>query len=168
MQVNASQDRTIHQVIREIGDKRGAHSDEEWTKQLPQFLRQFYQFYTGLFVDDVAHLLLSEALTAMEHDSGFAERVFLRHADPKRELAIPLPYYHGRASIPRPDKGFLEWNYAECPPWGITRQTISGPASMMKGTAIWFIRAPGDFSASDQHDIERMLANPGRPLESSD
>ena len=165
VQVNPSQHRTIDQVIREVRDKRGAHSDDDWTKQLPQLLRQFYQFYAGLFVVEVAHLLLSEALTAMEHDSRFAERVFPRHEDPKSELAVPFPSYRDRVSIPPPDEDFLEWNNAECPPLGITRQTISGPGSMMKGTAIWFIRAPGDFSDSDRGDLGRMLANPGQPLE---
>lgn len=174
MQLNTNRILTIRQVLNEVRDKRGAHADENWTKQTPQPLRRFYMLYVSMFVLEVAWLLLEEAIAAIHADDGeFRNEVFPSHSHVEEVFNGCRPPVTGLYSTKGEeyvDPGGLRFgfDYQKSGALGYTREPFKPQrGSIAKSTGVWFIRAPGPTKSTETIAIHRMLEHPGRPLFSS-
>ena len=155
---------TIHDVVSDVRNQRGAHTDKNWTMRLPQPLRQFYWVYANLFMVQVGHYLVQEAFRAIRDDE-FASAAFPRSHNLTRLLQYSLP----RRSVLTIDRirpgnfsgkiasEMIQGNSIDIPvsggggaPFelifseGIVIRHISdnGPGTIYESTHLWDIRAP--------------------------
>ena len=162
VQVNMNHTKTIGDALRQVRDKRGAHADSVWIREVPQPLRAFYELYIGSFMVGLAQLLIQEAAAAAKTDNTFAQALFPNHRNPNAALRAPQSPNEMRASLHRITLGKGEWSldYAGGFPYTIARQPLQGPGSIAKQTSIWFIRAPGPDTPVEQNAVEQMLLHP--------
>ena len=158
---------TIHDVISDVRNQRGAHADKNWTMGFPQPLRNFYWLYANLFVVQVACYLVDEATRAI-CDDEFRTTVFpgsrpneaLQYALPrrnaltipkivlsqKRGISIATEHIQGDSVVipPEPGKGTgsgFSFDYSEAV--AVRRTPHQGPGTMAKSTDLWFMQASG-------------------------
>ena len=165
VQVNTNHTQTIGEALRQVRDKRGAHADNVWIREVPQPLRTFYELYIGLFMVALARLLTGKAAAAAKVDDAFAQALFPKHRNPNDALRTTESPHETNASIDRIGLGKSGWSldYAGGFPWSIERQPRQGAGSIAKRTSIWFIRAPGPLTHVEQSAVKQMLLHPTGP-----
>ena len=88
MELSNGECQTIGDVVRDIRNKRGSHTDPTWISDFPQPLRQFYTVYADFFMVQVGMLLLDETIASID-DDHFRQCIFPSIDHPDRELRYP-------------------------------------------------------------------------------
>lgn len=94
---------TISEIVGDIRNKRGSHTDATWIADFPQPLRQFYTQYADFFMVQVGMLLLDTAIASLD-DDDFRQCIFPGIDDPGRELRYP-PMPGGKITTPHTKLG---------------------------------------------------------------
>lgn len=110
---------TIGDIIREIRNKRGSHTDPGWIADFPQTLRQFYTVYADYVMVQVGMLLLDVAASSLG-DEDFRTYLFPDIEDPAASL-----YY---APLPEGDITTPQTKLGDAPDirWSIETKHIAG------------------------------------------
>ena len=140
--------RTVHRVLTDIRNQRGAHADVRWTQDQPQPVRSFYAFYASWFVVEVGlHLVQQAALAAKS--STFRRAVFDTDARIDLPIDYPLPVGHMTLSFEKGEA--IEFGQADSRTLLYTPP--GGPGTTCYSANLWFIRAPGEETAAEQAGI---------------
>lgn len=132
---------TIHEVISDVRNQRGAHADRNWTMDFPQPLRQFYWLYANLFIVQVGCYLVDEAAKAIRNDE-FRCMVF-PNIRPRKALQYSMPL-RDKLTIEKVRLGSgsgFSFKYDEAV--AITHTPHQGPGTMSTSTDLWFMQAAG-------------------------
>lgn len=148
----SSTTQTIHRVLSDVRNQRGAHAEVGWTENLPQPVRAFYAFYASWFVVEVGSYLIRQAALAAESET-FRRAVFGTVAEVPLPTGEPFPREGLQLSVER-DGGF-DLRFADA-------QTLFhvphlGPGTTSYSTSLWFVRAPGNTTPDEEAGVAELL-----------
>ncbi len=150
---------TIQEVLSGVRNQRGAHADADWTQNLPQPVRQFYDFYASWFVVEVGWYLVRHASLAAGSNT-FRKAVFGTDAEVPLPTGDPLPRDGMHLSIER--EGGFDLHFADA--HTLFHVPHQGAGTTSYSTALWFIRAPGDTTEGEKAGMAELLRSAGDEL----
>ena len=150
---------TIHRVLSDVRNQRGAHAEVGWTQNLPQPVRQFYALYASWFVVELGLYLVRQAALAAESRT-FRRTVFGTDGEIPLPTDDPLPRGGLHLSIER--EGGFDLKFADA-------QTLfhvphQGAGTTSYSTSLWFIRAPGDTTEGEKVGVAELVRIAGESL----
>ncbi|MCY4558673.1 MAG: hypothetical protein OXF79_20315 [Chloroflexi bacterium] len=150
---------TIHRVLSDVRNQRGAHADVGWTRDLPQPVREFYALYASLFVVEVGLFLVKQAVLA-NGNKAFRTAIFGSDAAPPLRADNPLPRDGVHVSLER--EGGFDLRFTDA----LTLSHIphQGAGTTSYSTTLWFIRAPGETTERERAGVATLLRVAGDAL----
>ncbi len=134
---------TVREVVSRMRNKRGAHVDIDWTNNMPQPARTFFEFYASVFVVLAGWYLVQEAARAAKSKT-FRQLVFDTAGNMDQELRLPtLPCFTWRTKPKEvlPDRPTWSWEFGEA--MRLFHIPDRGSGTVSYCAYLWFIRAAG-------------------------
>ena len=150
---------TIHRVLSDVRNQRGAHADVGWTQDLPQPVREFYALYASLFVVEVGLHLVQQGALAARHKT-FRRAIFGTDAEPPLQVDNPLPRDGVHVTIER--EGGFDLRFADART--LFHVPHQGAGTTSYSTTLWFIRAPGDTTEGEEAGVAELMRIAGDAL----
>ena len=150
---------TIHRVLADVRNQRGAHAEVGWMQNLPQPVREFYAFYASWFVVEVGLYLVRQAALAAGSKT-FRRAVFGTDAEVPLPTGDPLPRGGLHLSIER--EGGFELKFADART--LFHVPHQGAGTTSYSTDLWFIRAPGDTTEGEKAGVAELVRIAGDSL----